>query len=267
MNDVLSRRANTTHTKEDVVVQKVLSESLDLLREGSAEHKSLSFSAAGHIFSFHNLADLRLETHIEHAISLIQDQVLDQRKRNSSSLQEVHQTARSGHEDITSSVEILELLSRVGTSIDHNGTNRGSVGELSGFLVDLHSELSRWGQDEGAGIDLSLASSRIVHWRGSSVVEHARDDREQERGRLSGTGLSATHKVSLGQDNWNRVLLDGRGLCVSGESDVVRQNVSQIDIVETLDGLGGILAAGIHWDFIVLIEVDASVGILEEFRL
>ena len=48
---------------------------LDLLGEGGAEHHRLPAALSGHRVLLHDTSDLGLETHVQHAISLIQNQV------------------------------------------------------------------------------------------------------------------------------------------------------------------------------------------------
>jgi len=74
--DVGRGRADTADGEEDVVVEEVTSELLDLVGEGGREQESLA-TLLGKISLLHNLADLGLETHVEHAISLVEDDVLD----------------------------------------------------------------------------------------------------------------------------------------------------------------------------------------------
>lgn len=62
---------------EVAYLQKVGSKCLDLLGERGTEQQSLAVAWWGHATLLHDLPDLGLETHIKHAISLIQSQELD----------------------------------------------------------------------------------------------------------------------------------------------------------------------------------------------
>lgn len=48
---------------------------LDLLWEGGAEHHGLADAFRWHCILLHNASDLWFKTHVQHAVSLIQDQV------------------------------------------------------------------------------------------------------------------------------------------------------------------------------------------------
>lgn len=52
---------------------------LDLLGKGGTEHHGLSDAFGWHCILLHNSSDLWLETHVQHAVSLIQDQVAVER--------------------------------------------------------------------------------------------------------------------------------------------------------------------------------------------
>lgn len=48
---------------------------LDFLGEGGTEHHGLADAFRWHCILLHNASDLWLKTHVQHAVSLIQDQV------------------------------------------------------------------------------------------------------------------------------------------------------------------------------------------------
>lgn len=51
----------------------IASSYLDFLREGGTEHKCLSFTSFRHGVLINNASDLRLKSHVQHAISLVQN--------------------------------------------------------------------------------------------------------------------------------------------------------------------------------------------------
>jgi hypothetical protein len=77
LGDVLRSGTNTADRQEDIVFQEVTSEHLDVTREGGRKHESLTTLNTGHVFTFDNTADLRLETHVKHTISFVKNEVLD----------------------------------------------------------------------------------------------------------------------------------------------------------------------------------------------
>ena len=74
LRHVLRRFTNPAHRQEDVVVQEVAGEALDFFWECGAKHQRLAGAHVRHRVLLDNAADLRLETHIKHAISLVQHQ-------------------------------------------------------------------------------------------------------------------------------------------------------------------------------------------------
>ena len=53
---------------------------LDFLREGGREHESLPVSCLGHIILLYDTANLRFKSHVQHTVSLVQDQVSEYRR-------------------------------------------------------------------------------------------------------------------------------------------------------------------------------------------
>lgn len=64
MGDILRSRSDTADGKENVVMEKVLSEDLYLLGEGSWEHERLPLAGLGHVVALDDLTDLGFETHV-----------------------------------------------------------------------------------------------------------------------------------------------------------------------------------------------------------
>jgi hypothetical protein len=56
---------------------------------------------AWHIFTLDNAANLRLETHVQHTISLIENQVLDVAQRDAATLNKIDKTTRGSDKEIT----------------------------------------------------------------------------------------------------------------------------------------------------------------------
>ena len=125
----------------------------------------------GHIFALDNAADLRFETHVKHAIGFVQDKVLDELKRYAATLDEIDKTTGGSNEQVTTTLDLSELRSDVGTSIYDTGPNPGAVGELSGLFVDLRDQLTSGCQDQGGGVSLSLAEAlTLLHRRHTRAI-------------------------------------------------------------------------------------------------
>mmetsp|Transcript_13693 Transcript_13693/g.38880 ORF Transcript_13693/g.38880 Transcript_13693/m.38880 type:complete len:253 (+) Transcript_13693:743-1501(+) len=195
--DVLGSRADTANGEENVVVKKIRSEALDLLGEGRAKHKGLA--VAGQVLLLDNATNLRLETHVQHAVSLVKDEKLDTREANPAALHEVKKAAGSSHQQVAAALEVAELRADVGATVDDNGLQARAVAELDGLVVDLGRELARRRKAKRVGVRLAGAVGLLRDDR--AVVEHARDSREEEPTGLPRTGLGAGHHVTLGNAN------------------------------------------------------------------
>lgn len=97
LSDILRRGSDASDRQKYVVVQEVLRQHLDLLGEGGWEHKRLSLAGFGHRVAFDDLADLRFETHVQHAVGFVEDQMAAVVECYAASGEHIDQTAGSGH--------------------------------------------------------------------------------------------------------------------------------------------------------------------------
>lgn len=260
--DVLRSRTDTTNRKEDVILEKVTGKHLDVAREGGREHESLAVINHGHVFSLDDATDLGLETHVKHAISLIENQVLDVAEGDATSLYEIDQSTGSSNKQIAATLDLSELGANVGTTIDDARSDPGSVGELSGLVVDLRNKLTSGSEDQRGGVGLALSaklSGGIGGDRRRTVEVGLRKNGEKETTSLSGTSLSTSHEITAAHDNGNRVLLDGGGDLVVGEFDVAAEVLIQRGSGELVNGLGNLVAGSLDRNVVVLLKVDTGV--------
>jgi len=104
-------------------LEEITSEHLNLSRESSGEHERLTFVDIGHVGLLNDTTDLRFETHVEHAISLIENEVTDVGERDPSTFHHVDETSRSSREEIATLIHGTELRSDIGTSVDDSRSN------------------------------------------------------------------------------------------------------------------------------------------------
>ena len=109
LRNVLRSRPYSTDGKEDVVLEEVAGEHLDVAGEGGTEHERLSFRDAGHVLSVDDSSNLGLETHVEHSVGLIEDEVSDVGEGDSSTLDEIDESSRGGRKKIASLVHRSQL--------------------------------------------------------------------------------------------------------------------------------------------------------------
>jgi hypothetical protein len=263
--DVLRGRTDSSDREEDVLLQERLGEDLNLPGEGGREHQSLPVVNTGHIALLNDGPDLGLETHVQHSVGLVEDEVLDVGQRDLASVHQVDETTGSGGKQVTTTLDLTKLVADLGTTVNNGGTNPRSVSEPSRLLVDLGDELSGRGEDQGGGVLLS--STRVGRERvavvldrlgSGSVGEHLRQDGEEETTGLSRTGLSTGHQVSHVGNDGDRVLLNrGRG-GVSSRLDVLEQDGVERRVGKLGNGVGNTLTGGFDGDVGVSVKVETG---------
>mmetsp|Transcript_14036 Transcript_14036/g.21539 ORF Transcript_14036/g.21539 Transcript_14036/m.21539 type:complete len:233 (+) Transcript_14036:710-1408(+) len=172
LRHILAGTAHTTNGDEDVIHHKIAGHALHLHGEGGAKHHSLAtIHGGGHALGLHNAANLRLESHVQHTVCLVQDQELNVLQTDAATLHQVHQTARSGNEQVASTLfQIPQLFAHVRSSIHHHTADTGAVGKLARLLINLRGQLTRGGKHQGLGKRLS--GSRIISTGIPSLLAH-----------------------------------------------------------------------------------------------
>ena len=98
-----------------------ISELLHILRPCRAEHQRLTVRAD----LADNFADLGLETHVEHTICFIHDQVSDPAEVRLARLQHVNQTPGGCNNDLHTTLQIADLGALWRTTVDSCVTDTG----------------------------------------------------------------------------------------------------------------------------------------------
>jgi hypothetical protein len=207
---------------------------------------------------------LGLETHVQHAVSLVKNQVLDINEGDAATLNQVDETTGSSNEQIATTLDLAQLGADVGTTVHDTRADPGAVGELAGLVEDLGDQLTSGGENERGGVSLALAAIELTTagllrgGRGASL-ESLREDREEETTGLSGTGLSAGHQVAATHDNGDGVLLNGGRNNVASKLDVGDKVVVERGVSEGVDGLGNTFAGCLNGNVVIVGEVNAGV--------
>ncbi|KAH3674563.1 hypothetical protein WICPIJ_009521 [Wickerhamomyces pijperi] len=95
-----------------------------------------------------DLSDLRFETHIQHSVSFIQDQVSNSSQVGLTSFQHINQSTWSSDTNFRTSSQVSGLLVLWNTTVDTGVSNSGRSTKLGTFGLDLDSQFSGWGQDQ-----------------------------------------------------------------------------------------------------------------------
>ncbi len=122
------------------IVEDSMGEFHDLCRHRRREKEGLFLFREGGD-EFHDVMD---KSHIEHAVSLVEDKYLDIRERNMLLIHEVEETTWCCHEDIDSLAEsgYLRVLS---DTTEDDGASEPSMSSIRlKALLDLHGEFTSW---------------------------------------------------------------------------------------------------------------------------
>ncbi len=222
---VVGSKLGGTDVDLSVVVQEVTSETLDLLGPGGGEHERLSVRTD----LLQDLANLGLETHVEHAIGLVHDKVGNAAEVGLAGIDHVDKTTGSGDADLGTTLEITDLRTLGNTTVNGGRAKATGTTEAVALDLDLVGELTSGSKDEGDRAVTGLEERLSVD------VNHGG---ESETDGLTGTvSAMATrsrpakgHRPSLG-------LNSRRG--VEAELLDLRENVvGETSLVERGDGLG-----------------------------
>lgn len=190
--DVLGSGTDTTDGQEDVLLQEVLGKHLDVPREGGGEHERLTLVNAGHVLLLDDPTNLGLETHVQHAVSLIENEEANVGETDATALDEVDETARGGAKQIAATLDQTELAVNIGATVDDGRANPRAICELAGLVVNLVDKLTGRRKNESGRVRLAAprVRGRGLCGRGArSAGKGGRKDGEQKATSFSGTGL------------------------------------------------------------------------------
>jgi hypothetical protein len=278
LSDVLRGRSDTTDGQEDVVLEEVASKHLDVTGESGREHESLAVLNQGHILTLNDTANLGLETHVQHAVGLVKNKVLDVSEGDTATLDQIDKTTRGSDEKIATTLNLAELGTNVGTTVHDTGADPRAVSKLTGLVEDLRDKLTSRSKNERSRVGLALTAvaeltTSSSRGSGRTVLESLGENREEETTSLSGTSLGTSHEITATHDNGNGVLLDRSGDNIASELNVGDQVVVQRGVSELGDGLGNVVTRRLNGDIVVVGKVNTSlllggvIGDTEELAL
>ena len=103
--------------------QEVPGKLLHLPRPGGGPHENLSVRTN----LLKDLPDLGLEAHVQHPVRLVQAEVVAELEADLAPVEEVHQSARGGDQQVTSAVQLPHLVTNIGAAINHGRPNAAPV--------------------------------------------------------------------------------------------------------------------------------------------
>ena len=250
---VVGREVQGTDVDLDEVREEVGRESANLLGPSSGPHESLTIRSD----LADDLANLGLETHVQHAISLVQDQIGDTAKVGLSRLEHVDETAGGGDADLYAAGQVTDLGALGDTTVDARVADTRRLAELGDFLLNLNGKLTSRGKNQNDGaVARGKKGLRVdVDDSGETVCEC-----------LSGASLGNTDNVASREGHGPSLRLDGGRGRESLGLHFVHDVAREAGFVEGLDGLGN-LGAG-DGDVVVPSElVDLSRGAVGDCRV
>ena len=194
-----------------------LDELLDRRRHGGREKQRL---AAGGGSAGEDALDVVAETHVEHAVGLVENDELDRVELERAALHVVHHAAGRADHDLGAGVERAELplvgLAAVDGHLAHAFFEEGELGDL---LRDLDGEFTRGAEDErlhllDGGVDAfdhGNAEGGGLARAGGGLADHVAPFQQQrDDGGLDGRGFLESHLVD-GLEDFRRETEFGEG--------------------------------------------------------
>ncbi|RMV19309.1 hypothetical protein ALP17_05437 [Pseudomonas savastanoi] len=165
------------------------------------------------------------EAQLEHFVRFIENQMVHGCQDFLVTTQVVAETARGGDNDLCAVADGLELRAHWRAAVDrYNGHARHLFGVGLERGGNLKCQFAGRGQDQC----LRLALARV----------DAMQDRQCERGSFTRTGLRLTNHVVTGENNRDRLLLNGRRLFVASGDDCCNDIWMKFESGEAADFLG-----------------------------
>ena len=157
--------------------------------------------------------DVGQEAHVEHPVGLVEDEDLDLAQVRDLLADEVEQATGRRDEDLDPGAQRLDLRVHGDAAVDDGRAQRHGPAVGPDALIDLHRELARGHEDQGADRVAGRRERRV------RVRPEAIEDRQRERGGLAGAGLGRREDVASGEDEGDGGFLDRRrgGVALFGD--------------------------------------------------
>jgi len=229
LSDVVVRRqVKGSDVDLDEVVLEVHSETLNLLGPSSREQERLTVRSD----LSDNLPDLGLETHVQHAVGFVHDEVGDTSEVGLASLQHINQTTGGGNADLDTALQVSDLRTLGGTTVDGSVSDAGRFTELGALGLGLDSKLTSWGKDED---DWSIA------WGEKRLGVDVNHSGKGERDGFTGTGLSDGDDITTRQSHRPSLALDTGGAGEAESANLAQDVLGEASLFEGRDRTGDVL--------------------------
>jgi hypothetical protein len=192
---------------------------------------------------------LGLETHVKHAVSLVEDEVGNTAEVGAASLEHIDQTTGSSNANLNTTGQVTNLRTLGDTTVDTGVANARGLAELADLGLNLDSQLTSRSQDEDNGT-ITGGQKRL----GVDVNNSGKTVREG----LSGTGLGDTDNITSGESHGPTLRLDGSRTLETLGLDLGQNVGRETSFIEGLDGARDTTASDGH---LVLLTESLNFGI------
>ena len=245
LNTVVSREVHGTNVDLDPVLLVVSSQLADFLRPCSRPHASLTIGTN----LSNDLANLRLKTHVKHAVGLVQNEVSNAAEVRFSCFEHINKTSRSGNAHFNTAGKVTDLRTLGNTSVDTGVSNARRFSELANLLLNLDSKFTCGSEDEN---DRTIARSE--ERLGVDVDDGGKTVGEG----LSGTSFSNTNNIATRESHGPTLRLNSSRLCEALSLDLVHNVGWETSLIEGCDWLGNVCALDSH---LVLLAVFGNLSL------
>jgi len=217
----------------DIVVEEILSQSLNLFGPGSRKEQSLSVGSDLR----DDLSDLGLETHVQHSVGLVHDQVSHTLEISSTRFEHVDQSTGSSDANLDTSREIPDLGAFGRTTVNGSVSDSRRFTELGAFRLCLNSKLTGRSENEDNG---------SVTWRKERLGVDVDHSGESERDGLSRTSLGDSDHVSSRESHGPGLALDGGWSGETECADFRHDILWETGFLKASDGARDVASLAVH---------------------
>lgn len=179
----------------DGIVQDVVDQRSDFVGHGRGKQEDLALCGQ----ALEDLADVRQEAHVEHAVGFVENEALDAVQIEFALAEEIQQAAGAGDGDFRALADAVDLRLLAHAAVDGDVAEARVFAQFGQHVLRLFGQFARGADDQRA---------QLVARAGHQAVEEGQD----ERGGLAGSGLGQAHHVAPRENGRNGLLLDrGRG--------------------------------------------------------
>mmetsp|Transcript_2228 Transcript_2228/g.3351 ORF Transcript_2228/g.3351 Transcript_2228/m.3351 type:complete len:457 (+) Transcript_2228:546-1916(+) len=234
---------------EDGVPEVLLGQQLHLQWHGRGEHSGLAVhlvlvprglihgaQVAGR-HRLDDLHDLRLEVHVDHAVGLVQDEVVALVQHQVAPLDAVEEAAGGGDADLRSLADEEPLVLDGKPAHDGHIANLQIARKLISLAGYLLRELARGGEHDSIGSVL-----RQLRRKPRQLI-NIRQQGQQKRGCFPRACLRNAHHISVLEADGDGTPLNWRRLLVADAIEGLEERVGEPRLLPEADGVGHLRAA------------------------